>query len=233
MDAYVVGAVPPYSDLLGGKLVVSLMGSAEVCRAFQAKYERSRGVISGEKKGARLVLVTVTSALGRSSLYNRLKLVAPLSSNGRPKTLVDLVHLGSTKGYGHFQLSEELFRRLRELLAAEDHPYANGHVYGEGPNWRMRLIRAGFVRLELGPELLRHGIQRESFAMPLAAGFRDYLCGRADQVSVRRPPVKVIAEAAKERWVLPRAGRTSSYLDFRREMVLERMIPVGPLQPGP
>lgn len=30
MDAYVVGAVPPYNQLLGGKLVASLIGSAEV-----------------------------------------------------------------------------------------------------------------------------------------------------------------------------------------------------------
>lgn len=30
MDAYVVGALPPYSLLIGGKLVAALMGSAEV-----------------------------------------------------------------------------------------------------------------------------------------------------------------------------------------------------------
>ena len=35
MDAYVLGAVPPYSQLLGGKLVTALLGSREVGDYFQ------------------------------------------------------------------------------------------------------------------------------------------------------------------------------------------------------
>ena len=75
MDAYVVGAVPPYADLLGGKLVASLIASEEVGNKFQERYAGSQGLISGQHKQARLTLVTVTSALGRSSMYNRLKLM--------------------------------------------------------------------------------------------------------------------------------------------------------------
>ena len=67
MDAYVVGAVPPYADLLGGKLVASLIASEEVGNKFQERYGGREGLISGKHKQARLTLVTVTSALGRSS----------------------------------------------------------------------------------------------------------------------------------------------------------------------
>jgi hypothetical protein len=88
MDAYVVGAVPPYSQLLGGKLVASLVASREVSDTFSARYNRTRGIISGQAKAARLVLVTVTSALGRSSLYNRLRLTVPDPDIGAPGTLV-------------------------------------------------------------------------------------------------------------------------------------------------
>ena len=85
MDAYVVGAVPPYSSLLGGKLVTSLIASQEVASAFEERYGNRAGLISRRQKRARLTLVTVTSALGRSSIYNRLRLMrgAP-GQGGRP-----------------------------------------------------------------------------------------------------------------------------------------------------
>ena len=66
-----LGALPPYSQLLGGKLVASLIKTREVVDAFTKRYNDSTGLISGQKKKARLVAVTTTSALGRSSVYNR------------------------------------------------------------------------------------------------------------------------------------------------------------------
>ena len=84
MSAYVAGALPPYSQLLGGKLVTSLAASAEVGRHFRERYGDAAGVISGEKKDAHLVLVTFTSALGRSSIYNRVKLLDAQGGSRRP-----------------------------------------------------------------------------------------------------------------------------------------------------
>jgi len=52
LDAYVLGAIPPYSMLLGGKLVASLVSTAEINEIFASKYSRSRGIISRERKGA-------------------------------------------------------------------------------------------------------------------------------------------------------------------------------------
>ncbi len=218
MDAYVVGAVPPYNEILGGKLVASLIGSAEVSKAFWDKYGTRKGIISGEKKGARLLLVTVTSALGRSSLYNRLKL-----KDERGKLLVEMVRIGETRGYGHFQLSNGLFERFREILANEGHEYANGHQFGQGPNWRFRVLRVGLKRLGLDEELIRHGIHREVFAMPLSKNFKEYLCDGVTEPQGRRPSVARISTAALQRWVIPRSERFPGYADFRREMLLERM----------
>ena len=97
MDAYVVDAVPPYADLLGGKLVASLIASKEVGNKFQERYGGREGIISGKHKQARLTLVTVTSALGRSSVYNRLRLVPnPKSETDQP--VVELRKLGATTG---------------------------------------------------------------------------------------------------------------------------------------
>ena len=58
MDAYVVGAVPPYSQLIGGKLVAALMASTEVKRVYERKYLGRQAVISEKKHRARLVLLT-------------------------------------------------------------------------------------------------------------------------------------------------------------------------------
>ena len=55
MDAYVLGAVPPYSFLIGGKMVAALMGSQEVKDAYERKYMGKEGVISQQSKQARLV----------------------------------------------------------------------------------------------------------------------------------------------------------------------------------
>jgi hypothetical protein len=216
MDAYVVGAVPPYSFLLGGKLVAALIASAEVNEAFARRYSGTQGIISGQRKGARLVLVTVTSALGRSSLYNRLRLMSPPQWGGQPRMLAHLIKVGETQGYGHFHLSEELFRRLRQLLQARGHPYANGHQYGQGPNWRIRVSRAALSLLGLDPDLLQHGIKREIYVLPLAANCRTFLCGQADEPCIDRPSAREIAAAALERWVVPR-GRWISYTAFKRD----------------
>ena len=73
LEAFILGAVPPYSMLLGGKLVAMLCASDEVRRAFQRKYGEGTSLITGAPADGRLALIATTSALGRSSIYNRLR----------------------------------------------------------------------------------------------------------------------------------------------------------------
>ena len=221
MDAYVVGAVPPYSFLLGGKLVASLIGSAEVGEAFARRYAASKGQISKRHKAARLVLVTVTSALGRSSLYNRLKLTDQDEEN--PRLLAELIRVGATVGFGHFHLSESLFAQLREVVKEKGHYYADAHQYGDGPNWRIRLSRVGLAMLGLDADLLRHGITREIFVMPLAMNYRDFLRGQVEEAQLDRPAIREISGAAQERWILPRAIRCPDYAAFQKTQILDEI----------
>jgi Druantia protein DruA len=204
LDAYVVGAVPPYSALLGGKLVASLIGSAEISRDFDRRYGEAQGIISGEKKHSRLALVTVSSALGRSSIYNRLALPG----------LVDLRPLGMTEGWGHFQVPDAIFADMRRLLTLESHAYAQGHQFGDGPNWRIRVIRESLKRTGLDTEILRHGIPRQVFAMPLADNWRPYLRGHETMAELSRPSLRQIVDAALERWIIPRSRRRPEYRDW-------------------
>lgn len=222
MDAYAVGAVPPYSDLLGGKLVTSLIASKEVGKVFEERYGDREGIISGSRKTARLALVTVTSALGRSSMYNRLKLFAKDNERRGNSPVVELLKIGTTTGYGHFQISDELFSRLREFLRGTEHPYVDGHQFGNGPNWRIRLLRAGLESIGLNADYtLKHGIQREVYAMPIASNSRDFLAGMDQKLAFNHRSVKEISNLAKERWVVPRARRNPAYREFRRDKFLD------------
>lgn len=217
MDANVVGAVPPYTHLLGGKLVASLMTSREVCDEFAARYADTRGIISKQTKRAQLLLITVTSALGRSSLYNRLKLAG----------LMEFVRVGKTEGWGHFQVPNNLFLHMRHLLQLVGHPYASGHQFGQGPNWRMRVAREALKEVGLDPDLLRHGISREVYAAALAPGWREYLCGGSARCSVERPAAGDIAAAAVSRWMVPRAARAPEYRVWTREDAWEALVGSG------
>ena len=210
MDAYVLGSVPPYSQLLGGKLIASLIGSAEVSQVFDDRYGDSTGIISGKRKQSKLALVTVTSALGRSSLYNRLKLPG----------YVDMIKIGETSGWGHFHIHDELFLKMRQLLLIDGHRYADGHNYGTGPNWKIRVIRQALRSIGMDPNLLRHGISREVYGLPLASNWQSYLRGETDDDVVDRPSDAEITEAAKRRWLVPRSKRRPDYRQWTLEDTL-------------
>jgi hypothetical protein len=207
MDAHVAGAIPPYNRLLCGKLVASLMTSTEVCQAFAEKYDATTGIISGQQKHAQLVLLTVTSALGRSAMYNRLRLPG----------LVNFESVGMTEGWGHFQIPDHVFRYMRALLTLQGHRYASGHKFGMGPNWRIRVTREALSQVDLSENLLRHGITREIFVSPLASNWREFLRGQTPTCTIDRPSATRIARAGLDRWVLPRAQRDPSYACWTRE----------------
>lgn len=202
LDAYVLGAIPPYNMILGGKLVACLVRSQEVRDDFARRYGKTRGIISGKKKGAQLVVVTTSSSLGRSSIYNRLKL-------GAQKYFSPI---GFTQGWGHFHVPDRLFSELRDYLRRRKHRYANGHRYGEGPNWRFRTIRAAFAALGFKAGLLKHGIGREVFMCEIAHNARKILRGEAVRANYRGlQTVAEIGRNARSRWLIPRAERRPEY----------------------
>ena len=208
LDAYVLGAVPPYNMLLGGKLISCLVRSREVRDDFARKYGETRGVISRKKKGAQLAIVTTSSSLGRSSVYNRLKL-------GQETYMRSI---GFTQGWGHFHVPDTLFAELRGYLRKRKHKYVDGHRFGEGPNWRLRTIRAAFDALGFKADLLRHGIGREIFICEVARNARKILRGEAVKANYRGlKTVSEIGEFARARWIVPRAERRPDYKSWKRE----------------
>ena len=218
MDAYVLGALPPYNSLLCGKMIACLVRSRDIYDEFSQSYGGTTGIISGKAKKARLLVVTTSSSMGRSSVYNRLKLDG----------IQYFEPIGYTQGWGHFHISDELFLDLRRYLRSVDHPYADQHRFGQGPNWRLRTTRAALKALGFRDDLLRHGIRREVFFSRLAANAAEILHtgkGRPDLSSLQT--VQEVAESALERWILPRSRRRTEYREWKRADVLELLANPG------
>lgn len=202
MDAYVLGAVAPYNMLLGGKLVACMVRSRDIYNDFLKAYGDTAGIISGKKKMARLLAVMTSSSLGRSSVYNRLKL------NGTSY----FRSIGYTSGWGHFHIPDRLFADLREFLREIEHPYADLHRFGQGPNWRLRTTRAALGALGFKDDLLKHGIQREVFLSEFATNATRILrTGKGRPKLTTLLSASEVAELALERWVIPRSLRRPEF----------------------
>jgi Domain of unknown function (DUF4338) len=166
MDAYVLGAVPPYNYLLGGKLVSYLLASNEVRRIFKKKYKDQITTIA-KRTASELTCIFTTSLYGKSSQYNRLKYNNELL----------YTPIGYTKGYGTLHLTNETFNAMRALLNARGMLVTNR--FGDGPVWRMRVIRTAAELLNFDADvLLRHSFKRQIYAVPLASNFKEYLQGQ-------------------------------------------------------
>jgi len=223
MDAYVLGSIPPYNQLLGGKLIACLVRSRDIYDDFTEAYGDTTGIISHQEKKARLLAVTTSSSMGRSSVYNRLKL-------GGTEYFTPI---GYTGGWGHFHIPDRLFDELRDYLRQVGHHYADYHRFGQGPNWKLRTTRAALGLLGFKEDILKHGIQREVFICPLAENATKILAtgkGKPKLGSLLR--ANEVAGLAVQRWMIPRTERRPEYRQWTTSDLMEllgkqrRVIPI-------
>ena len=207
LDANVLGAVPPYNQLLGAKFIGLLAASDFTREAFRNRYRNKSSVISGRKFDGRLALISATSALGKSSIYNRLRF-----------NNVDVFsQIGYTKGYGHFHLANGTYEKLRQYLRFIGDPVVTRFNYGSGPNYRFRVVRTALEHLRLPPDLLRHGVRRGVYIAPLASNAAAFLRSEANRLQWYHRPLDSIVNYWRERWLIPRSVRNSAYQEFNKD----------------
>jgi hypothetical protein len=206
MDAFVLGAVPPYNSLLAGKLIAMLVTSHEVQEAYLDRYAEAQGRISGRAHGRPLALVTTTSALGRSSVYNRLRF--------GDRSVATSV--GFTSGSGDFQFANGLYDSLTAYARIHCVPTAKHDKWGKGFRNRREVVKKALTHLGLGDALLYHGVRREVFVFPLGENSRAVLRGQESLQAYDVPAVD-FSRFWATRWLEPRAERCPEYRDFRRE----------------
>ncbi len=206
MDAFVLGAVPPYSQILGGKLVASLITSTKISNDFCRKYKGKKTLISGEIFDGKLAAITTASALGKSSIYDRIKVEGGSQFH----------HIGWSRGSGEFQfyngVYDDMFRIAHDHVLSSKNP-----KWGNGVRNRRTVIRTGLRILELPEELLYHNIKRELFFVPLGSKAREFLRGESKQIRYYNKSTADISEFALKRWVIPRSQRKKDYQKFRKQ----------------
>jgi len=196
MDAYVLGALPPYNYLLGGKLISYILASNEVRRIFKEKYKNKATIIK-KRKANDLVCIFTTSLYGNGSQYNRLKF----------KNRLLYIPIGYTSGYGTLHISNETFLAMRQLLMEEGIILTNR--FGDGPNWRMRVIRLASDIIGFDSNiLLQHSFKRGIYAVPLAKNFRSFLLGKTAKPIYYNLPMNTLVKFWKERWLNMRKRNT-------------------------
>ena len=155
MSAQRTGALPPYNDLIGGKMVALTVTSNEVRDTYRRKYEGKKTVMEERVLKPDLLFITTTSAFGKSSIYDRLRYRGELAA----------VQIGYTKGVGTFHMPEDLTRAIYSMLREKGINTSTG--YGHGPSRKIRLFKQAFAHLGLGQVLhARH----KTRGIPVSAG---------------------------------------------------------------
>lgn len=204
IDAYVLGAVPPYSYLIVGKLIALLATSNEVREAFQRKYQGRSSLILNRSQSGEIAMLTTASALGRSSLYNRLKFNERLVFE----------HVGHTKGFGDFHFANGVYNFIMTYAKSNNLPTASHELWGEGFRSRKDVIQKTLAELKLPQGWLNHGIKREIYVAPLAENTHDFLCGHESELNYYNQPVSKLFMWFRKRWLLPRSERDLRYKEW-------------------
>ena len=216
MDIFTLGAIPPYNRLLGGKLVVCAASSQEILLSYQERYHGATTQMQNRIIPAHLPLLTTTSAFGRSSIYNRVNFRE--SPKSAPRAIA--IPIGYTKGFGNFHL-DELYPDIRNFLLQQGKLVQPGFGSGPKPIWQN--IKRAMTMLNINGRPLRHGIQRQAWAIPLAENAWEYLSNQAEEPSYYRNSFEELSQWWKERWLMPRSERISDWKDWKKEALIESL----------
>ena len=213
MELITCGAVPPYGEILGGKLVAMLMLSREVAEHFERRYSGRTSLISSALAGrpisrpARLSAVTTSSLYPvGSSQYNRINVKTDRGS-------VKYERIGKTESYGTVHFSSDTVEALGELarLASSKRQLVN-NIFGEGASPKFRLIRDGLDAVGLDAGIfLRHHSPRLLYVACSCSNIDEIMLGLEQEPDYLLPPgrrsTEVLVDHWRERWFANRVER--------------------------
>lgn len=184
MDVIVCGSIPPYNELLGGKLVSILSCSPTVIRDYTERYCNQVSEIASRMKGKKVVRDSHLAFLGTTSLYavgssqyNRIKV--PITED----YTLEFVKMGITEGYGTVYFSKTTTTSMMKLLELIDGGRRINNIFGEGTSPRFRLISRGLSCLGIRSDaFLKHYTPRIVYSMELARNTNAFLLGLDDKL---------------------------------------------------
>jgi hypothetical protein len=216
-DVSICGAIAPYNELLGGKLVALLLASKEVRDHYSKLYSVQVSVIASQMAGrantkpADLFVLTTTSLYGvGSSQYNRLSLRAVEHEGLTHELRWDSIGRSKTGGFGTLHLGQDTAHALR-LMAQNLHTSRRvNNRFGEGTSPRLRQIREGLDALGIASDsILHHATPRLFYACELGANSRNALMGLTS-IETKASSASAISAAWRRRWLDGRARRDAT-----------------------
>lgn len=210
MNAQRIGALPPYNDLIGGKMVSLSLLSKEIRLAYKRKYEDATTLIENRKIKPELLFLTTTSAFGRSSIYNRLKYENHLIAQS----------LGYTKGFGSFHINETLFQKILKFLESKG---INTHrSFGSGPSRRIKLLNQAFRLLDI-PGIEQHGLKRELFIFENVSNIHEVI-ENGSKPKYYNYSLKELTEFWKNRWCKNRSIKLNNINNFNKDLFINDLL---------
>ena len=202
MYGHRIGALPPYNDLLGSKMVALTLTSNEIREIYSEKYKNKRTLLNNEILPNRLLYLTTTSAYGKSSVYERLKYNDERVSE----------FMGFTSGYGTFHIPQTLYNDLLEYLDSQGIDTKRG--YGTGPSRKLDLIKKAFRCLKI-PNYIFHNVNRGCYLFSNVQNLYKVMHENKKPIWYDRPFNKLEA-FWKKRWCIPRSNRINSWQCFNK-----------------
>lgn len=241
-DLTVCGAIAPYREVIGGKLITMLTMSPTVVSTYRHKYHQHESEIASSIAGrpisraSTLAYIGTTSLYGTtSSQYNRVHIPAEVLE---AKADIRLERLGRSKSYGTSHLSTET---VAALVRLSEHTRTGARInslFGEGVNPKLRKVRAGLDALGWpSDELLQHGRQRIIYGVSLVENLKKYLLGMNSRPrylakTQLADDIQRIANWWGDRWLLPRI-QSDEILERVALHTVERPIQHGARVPLP
>jgi hypothetical protein len=186
LELNVCGAIPPYNEVLGGKLAALFALSPQIINDYNIRYGNRESEIATRLKGAAVVRSADLVYVGTTSLYyvgssqyNRLKLPREILGGDYD---IKWLEIGKTNGFGTLHIGRSTTAALVE--AAEHIGFTRiNHVFGEGASPKLRLVNLSIRELlEVTPddasELAKHAMSRIVYGAFLAKNAREYLLGK-------------------------------------------------------
>jgi hypothetical protein len=157
VDAYVLGAVPPYNgQYRGSKLLAYLTASDEIREIWRKKYGFSPAAI------------VTTTLFGHSAVLNRV----------RHNDKKIWRNLGYTRGFGTMHFALDTVDLAKRMLGRADIEVPDRLT--SGPSWKLRLMRTAIEAVGFrAEEYLFHGYKRGVYLMEYAENARDFLTGQS------------------------------------------------------
>lgn len=221
MEIIVCGAIPPYNELLGGKLVAMLMTSPTVIADYNERYSSQISEIASRMKGQPVIRDSRLAFLGTTSLYpigssqyNRIKIP---TLNGE----IQYKKLGETEGFSSIFFSDTTSSLLNKMLIQVEGGRRINNVFGEGTSPRMRLMRHGLSTLGIPETFIKNSTKRIIYGIELAKNSKEFLSGHTNELQYFYPLDKNVEVYTQEiinfwktRWLLNR---------LEKQEILERL----------